>query len=269
MSRHFDHDQSAAVEPLQQWCPVGRPKAEAVQEDDGVLPIAHLEGAQLHWGFGELDASILGPEPVAGERGCFGLLERRTPWGGAFANEHRDSSNSIEDTLLNIGKVDRMADAVKARRAYDTSLRAEQARVTRQRIAETALRLFLARGYNAVTMTEIATEAGVAYQTVYAVFGNKQRLAHEIIWTTFTVEGVHELLAEVTDSPDPEVWLRRGARIVRVVSARLGGLLTFLRESGDPALQAEYQNVEARRREQRAAVRGQVGPEREPQRGVD
>jgi len=44
--------------------------------------------------------------------------------------------------------------------------------LTRQRIAETALRLFLARGYNAVTMTEIAAEAGVAYQTVYAVFGN-------------------------------------------------------------------------------------------------
>jgi TetR/AcrR family transcriptional regulator, regulator of autoinduction and epiphytic fitness len=143
-----------------------------------------------------------------------------------------------------------MAEAVKARRAYDTSRRAEQARVNRQRIAEIALRLFLARGYNAVTMTEIAAEAGVAYQTVYAVFGNKQRLAQEIIWTTFTVEGVNELLAEVTDSPDPEVWLRGGARIARVVSARLGGLLTFLRESGDPALQAEYQNVEARRREQ-------------------
>lgn len=143
-----------------------------------------------------------------------------------------------------------MADAVKARRAYDTSRRAEQARVTRQRIAEIALRLFLARGYNAVTMTEIAAEAGVAYQTVYAVFGNKQHLAHEIIWTTFTVEGVHELLVEVTDSADPEVWLRGGARIARVVSARLGSLLTFLRESGDPALQAEYQNVEASRREQ-------------------
>ena len=143
-----------------------------------------------------------------------------------------------------------MADAVKVRRAYDTSQRAERARATRQRIAETALGLFLARGYNAVTMSEIATEAGVAYQTVYAVFGNKQRLAHEIIWTTFEVEGVHQLLTEVTDSPEPEVWLRGAARIVRLVSARLGGLLTFLRESGDPALLAEYQNVEARRHEQ-------------------
>src|SRR4029453_19670847 len=99
-----------------------------------------------------------------------------------------------------------MADAVKARRAYDTSRRAEQARLTRHRIAETALRLFLARGYNAVTMTEIAAEAGVAYQTVYAVFGNKQRLAREIIWTTFTGEGVPGRPAARSDFPDPRGW---------------------------------------------------------------
>jgi AcrR family transcriptional regulator len=143
-----------------------------------------------------------------------------------------------------------VTDAVKPPRGYNASLRAERARQTRQRIAAAARRLFLAHGYHAVTMAEIAAEAGVAYQTVYAVFGNKKRLAHEIIWTTFEVEGLHHELRELTSSPAAEAWIRSGARIARVVSERLGGLLQSLEASGDPELQAENRQVEARRREQ-------------------
>ncbi|GLZ30027.1 TetR family transcriptional regulator [Lentzea sp. NBRC 105346] len=143
-----------------------------------------------------------------------------------------------------------MEEVVKPRRAYNTSLRAEQARQTRRRIAEAARRLFVARGYHVVTMAEIAAEAGVAYQTVYAVFGNKKRVAHEIIWTTFDVEGVHHLIAEATAAPDPETWLRSAAHISQVVNERLGELLRFLQESGDPELQAEHRDVESRRRDQ-------------------
>ncbi len=147
-----------------------------------------------------------------------------------------------------------MEDTVKPRRAYNTSLRSEQARQTKQRIAEAARRLFLTHGYHAVTMAEIAAEAQVAYQTVYAVFGNKKRMAHEIIWTTFEVEGLHPVLAELSFLDDPEASLRSGARIARVVSERLGGLLQFLQTSGDPDLQAESRQVEARRREQQQHV---------------
>jgi AcrR family transcriptional regulator len=151
---------------------------------------------------------------------------------------------------LDMGNICRVDETVKPRRAYNTSLRAEQARRTRHRIAEAARRLFVSRGYHAVTMADIAAEAGVAYQTVYAVFGNKKRMAHEIIWTTFDVEGVHDLLAELTAAPDPEEWLRSAARIARLVSERLGELLRFLQESEDPELQEEHRNVESRRRDQ-------------------
>lgn len=147
-------------------------------------------------------------------------------------------------------KVRLVQDPVKGVRAYHTTLRAEQARRTRQRIAESARRLFVTHGYQAVTMAEIAADAGVAYQTVYAVFGNKQRLAQEIIWTTFEVEALDAVLAEATGSPDPEAALRSAARIARVVSERLGELLRVLRESGDPLLQADDEDVETRRRHQ-------------------
>ncbi len=143
-----------------------------------------------------------------------------------------------------------MEDTVKARRRYNTSLRAEQARQTKQRIAEAARRLFLAHGYHAVTMAQIAAEAQVAHQTVYATFGNKKLMAHEIIWTTFEVEGLHPLLAELTSPGDPDASLRSAARVARVVSERVGGLLQFLQASGDPELQVESRQVEARRRDQ-------------------
>src|SRR5579864_1477915 len=56
---------------------------------------------------------------------------------------------------------------VKATRPYRTTLREEQAQLTRRRIMETARRLFVQRGYTQVTMQEVAQEAGVAYQTVF------------------------------------------------------------------------------------------------------
>ncbi|HEY6013057.1 MAG TPA: helix-turn-helix domain-containing protein, partial [Candidatus Limnocylindrales bacterium] len=53
------------------------------------------------------------------------------------------------------------------------SLRAERAAVTRRRILEAARRRFADAGYGATTLREIAVAAGVAVQTVYAVFGSK------------------------------------------------------------------------------------------------
>jgi AcrR family transcriptional regulator len=143
-----------------------------------------------------------------------------------------------------------MDGSVKPKRAYNAALRQEQARSTRLRILEAARRLFVTRGYSTVTMDEIAREAGVAYQTVYAVFGNKLSVAQAIIWSSFEVEGIHDLIAEATASPDPEVWLRSTARTARLISERLGDLLRFMRESGDPDLLAEYEKVEDRRFEQ-------------------
>ena len=165
-----------------------------------------------------------------------------------------------------------MSKPVNARRAYSMSLRQKQARETRRRIADAARELYLARGYQLVTMADIAAKAGVAYQTVYAAFGNKLRLTQEIIWTTFEVAGVNDVIAEMILSHDPEDWLRSAARVSRLVGDRLAGLLRFLQESGDPELLTEYRKVQARRREQElelasrltasGRLRASLGPDR-------
>ncbi|MEV8527768.1 helix-turn-helix domain-containing protein [Streptomyces sp. NPDC052000] len=50
---------------------------------------------------------------------------------------------------------------------------------TRQKIADTALRLFLERGYDAVGIREVAAEADVAVTTLFSHFASKEALVFE------------------------------------------------------------------------------------------
>jgi AcrR family transcriptional regulator len=133
------------------------------------------------------------------------------------------------------------------KRRYNTSLRQELAQMTRQRIMDAARRLLVNGTYSSVTMDDIASEAGVAYQTVYSVFGTKLRLAQAIIASGFHVEGVDELIAHVLESSDPEDALRTGARIARRMNEPCADLVRFMRESGDPDLLKHHHEMEARR----------------------
>ena len=63
---------------------------------------------------------------------------------------------------------------VKTQRRYVSGVREEQARRTRVRILDAAHRLFSEMGYAATTIERIASEAGVATDTVYAVFRSKR-----------------------------------------------------------------------------------------------
>lgn len=62
------------------------------------------------------------------------------------------------------------------RRAYRSSLRQQRAELTRHRILDAAGRLFVSRGYAATTIAQIAIDAGVAVDTVYATIGPKPAL---------------------------------------------------------------------------------------------
>ena len=75
-------------------------------------------------------------------------------------------------------------------------------RAVREDIAETAERLFLARGYDATTIDDIAAECGMSMRTVYRYFPAKD----DILVSRFTVS-VELLMATLRTRPPSEpVW---------------------------------------------------------------
>lgn len=70
------------------------------------------------------------------------------------------------------------------------SAKAERARATRRRIVQAAGDLFLAQGYGATQLQEIADHAGVAVQTIYFAFGNKRTVLKELV--DVTIQGDDE-----------------------------------------------------------------------------
>ncbi|MEB8337059.1 TetR/AcrR family transcriptional regulator [Streptomyces endophyticus] len=60
-----------------------------------------------------------------------------------------------------------------------TGRRERKKAATRQKIADTALRLFLERGYDAVGIRDVASEADVAVTTLFSHFASKEALVFE------------------------------------------------------------------------------------------
>ena len=120
--------------------------------------------------------------------------------------------------------------------------------MTRGRILDAARRLLTSGTYSSVTMQDIAREAGVAYQTVYGIFGTKLRLAQALIEVGFPhVADALKLFEPLRETADPELWFRTGARVNRLIYELCADLLRFMRESGDPGLLTRYRAREEQR----------------------
>jgi len=93
-----------------------------------------------------------------------------------------------------------MAD-VKGKRNYSSLVRDEQAARTRGRILDAAAELFLEHGYGRTTMKAIADRAGVARDTVHAVFGSKTRVLTALIDQRLVPD---DSVANITQRPDAQ-----------------------------------------------------------------
>ena len=78
-------------------------------------------------------------------------------------------------------------------RKYDSQVRDEAARTTRQRMVGAARELFLTNGYSGTTVRQIAAAAGVSEQTVYARIGNKAAI----------LKAVYDVMLAGDDEPIP------------------------------------------------------------------
>jgi AcrR family transcriptional regulator len=134
--------------------------------------------------------------------------------------------------------------------------RAEKARLTRRAIVDAAVRLFLAQGYGATTLAQVAEAGGVAVQTVYFHFGNKAALLKEALDVAAVGDDepvpllerpwVQELRAE----PDPRRVLRLWVAQGRLILERVAPILHLVRGATgtDPDLAAQWRVNEDQRR---------------------
>ena len=146
-------------------------------------------------------------------------------------------------------------------RAYVSPRRAEQAKATRRAILESARRLFLSNGYGATSIRAIAEEAGVAVQTVYAVFGNKRQLVIELLENAVTGDD-HLVDSRAEDSetsavraePDPRRRAQLGAALSRKIIERLLPVFKITSDAAavDPDFAELNQAMIARRRAEMA-----------------
>src|SRR6478609_9265983 len=73
-----------------------------------------------------------------------------------------------------------------AARRYNSPRRVEQAALTRRAVLAAARRLFVTKGYLATTVADIAREARVAVDTIYATVGRKPELLREVLETALS-----------------------------------------------------------------------------------
>jgi AcrR family transcriptional regulator len=128
-----------------------------------------------------------------------------------------------------------------------TGLRERKKEQTRQLIAETARQLFAERGFDRVTVAEIARAADVSDQTVFNYFPTKEDLVY---WRLGSFE--EELLAAIREREAGESALAAFSRFVRAprgmlanydeeTRERLAALTRMITES--PALLAREQQI--------------------------
>ena len=74
-----------------------------------------------------------------------------------------------------------MQNPAKTKRTYTSTRRQKQAADTRQSILAAAQTLFFEQGYSGTTIQSIAESAGVAIETIYAIFGSKKTILASLV----------------------------------------------------------------------------------------
>jgi AcrR family transcriptional regulator len=128
-------------------------------------------------------------------------------------------------------------------RRYRSPRRAQQAEQTRNEIITAATRLFTANGWAATGMRDVAREAGVATETVYAHFASKTGLLQRAMDVAVVGDVAPVALAErpefaaLAQGPRAD-RIAAAARLLTEVNQRTSGFAKVLREAAptDPVI---------------------------------
>ena len=148
-----------------------------------------------------------------------------------------------------------MSGHVKGAGEDGVTRRPDRARATRRRIVDAAADLFIANGYAATTLEQVADRAGVAVQTVYFHFGNKRTVLKQAV--DIAAVGDDEpvplldrpWLEEIQAEPDPRRIIEQWAHNSRTITARVAPIMRVVRAAAaiDPDMAAQWDTNEQQR----------------------
>jgi AcrR family transcriptional regulator len=126
-----------------------------------------------------------------------------------------------------------------SRRQYRSAVREEGARRTRQAIVGAATDLFVARGYAATSLADIAVAAGVARPTVFAAFGAKSALLKQVLDQALAGDDEPVPVAQrpwfrpVWEARTPSAVLDAYAEVCLIIARRAARLFETVRRAAD------------------------------------
>src|SRR4029077_2029840 len=133
--------------------------------------------------------------------------------------------------------------------------RQKRARQTRRNILAAAHELFVRQGYARTTIQQIADQADVAWQTVYAVFGGKPAILSAVFGVA--VAGDDEpvpvperpFVQAIAEAGDPRAKARIFARHLREAGERIAGVLSVIESAAatDPEIAGLWRELQDQR----------------------
>lgn len=147
-----------------------------------------------------------------------------------------------------------MVPTVKGR-PYDNTARSAASQARRSMVLAVARDLFLDRGYVRTTMSAVATEAGVAVDTIYELVGRKPDLFRLLIETAISGRDQavpadeRDYVQRIQAEPTAAGKLRVYAGAIPAILARLAPLVTVLQAavSAEPGLGDLWRDIAERR----------------------
>jgi AcrR family transcriptional regulator len=128
-----------------------------------------------------------------------------------------------------------MTQSSQPKRRYNSTRRRAQAHQTHRQIVEAARKLFAERGYSGATIEAIAREAGVAPETIFAVFGNKRTILARLVDVAVGGDDRPIPLLQragpqgVLHEPDPARQLQLFAQDISQILERVAPLFEIMR----------------------------------------
>ena len=140
-------------------------------------------------------------------------------------------------------------------RRYRSPLREERAAETRRRITTAALELFTEHGFGGSTITAIAERAGVAPQTIYAIFGTKGAILQALLSRLEEDAGAAEWRARIAAADDPADKLDGFAQwTTAMLSTSKATIAAAQSAAGDPAIIGLRAEADGHRRQALASL---------------